>query len=368
MEYSDNDIQILEVRDRPVEIEIVSNNKENYIYSNNFNNNFYNNITYPLELDISSRKQYQFTLSRNIKGDGHCGYHCMNVTTTNTLNNHFDIREDIAKFYENMLNDNNFANDHSWIYGGATTEALSRYITRVRFTEEFAPRAHWCNDVDFSVYGYLHQIRYLIYSENQRVFNKYNKTWRFYESEIENINNWPLILINFDGGHFDIITNVVDNNLVTLNNNIKNIDNIEKKSNNKTKKKEKEQIIPSSTPLLKLGNQILNIIETDKKSMDSKTKMYEVAKVLNLEGLCKFITTKKNEKNWNELKEFEKLCKSIKKEETFFILKIKNQIKKNNENYKILKDKKYVNFLESLSERKKEFFKTISIPNGKLPK
>uniref|UniRef100_A0A0N5BYN3 OTU domain-containing protein n=1 Tax=Strongyloides papillosus TaxID=174720 RepID=A0A0N5BYN3_STREA len=346
---SEDDIQIIAIRERNIESYEISINKENYLYNNNFNVNFYNdNFTYPPTLEIARIGRRYFTLYGDIPNDGHCGFHCMNVITNNEDNGHLNIRREVLTFYEDMQNDINFANNHSWFFELVTSNEINFHRNRVGHFQPTAPEEHWCNDADFSIYGFKNQIRFLIYTSQFKLFNK---CWRSYETIVENIESWPLVLIHHNGLHFEIITSAIQNDVSPRSKGpksktLKKLETVDKKN---TK---------SSVVMIKLGNAILTIIEN--KSLDNIAKMSLIGKLVSIPNIDDFIKAKEKEKDWKELIEFIKFCEYVKNEEKLFKIRIKKLMKISKaKQFEILKNKNYLSFITSIPEKVNVFFQDI---------
>uniref|UniRef100_A0A0K0FT30 OTU domain-containing protein n=1 Tax=Strongyloides venezuelensis TaxID=75913 RepID=A0A0K0FT30_STRVS len=284
---------------------------------------------------INLQNERYFTLYGQIPDDGHCGFHCMNVITTNDNNGHLNIRREVLTFYENMQNDISFANNHSWFFERVTSLEIDSHRNRVGHFQSTAPQENWCSDADFSTLQ----------------FNLFNKCWRSYETLVENIENWPLVIIHHNGVHFEIITSVVKND-VSLRGKEQKFKNLRKL------KTADKKITKSSVALIKLGNAILTIVEN--KSLDNIAKMSLIGKLSSIRNIDNFIKTQVKEKEWKELIEFINLCNYIRNEKKLFKIKINKQMKtKKAKKIDILKHKNYLSFITSIPEKINVFFQDI---------
>uniref|UniRef100_A0A0N5BF23 OTU domain-containing protein n=1 Tax=Strongyloides papillosus TaxID=174720 RepID=A0A0N5BF23_STREA len=325
----------------PEQMDISNNNNVNFDSENKFNNELYKDISYPTVPEILSGRSTNFTLYNRILADGHCAFRCMNVITNNSDNGHMMIREEIFNFYKQLDEDENFRNENRWVFNRIAYDQLTENINRINCSSPRAPEAHWGSDADFAVFGYLRQIRFLICSE---VDSPYNVCWRYYDSQVQNINDWPLVLIHFSGNHFEIILNVCgyDNPSLSMDNDIKR----------------KHSSHSQST--IQMGVDILNVIKQKNNSKTTSiTKMLSIAQILDLKNIIEYIKEKENDANWKEISDFDSYCDFVVDEDRLHVLRFNNHPRKKSEKVDILTNENYIFHVKEIPKNFKACFQNM---------
>uniref|UniRef100_A0A0K0EFM1 ATP-dependent DNA helicase n=1 Tax=Strongyloides stercoralis TaxID=6248 RepID=A0A0K0EFM1_STRER len=189
---------------------IITHDISNYFYQNNFNKNFYlKNIKYPLNIDINCYT-YEYHLCK-IKGDGNCAFRCMSILIKDDctkVEGFIRARQYIIDFYNKIDNDDFFKEINKWILPYLVIDNIQSNIKRLSWFESPAPPLYWGNETDFSIFGLIFKLRILIFCDNKGK-KSYYLCWKPYAFLYQNvINSWPLIIIYYNGFHYEIITNL----------------------------------------------------------------------------------------------------------------------------------------------------------------
>ncbi|CEF61340.1 Hypothetical protein SRAE_0000046600 [Strongyloides ratti] len=192
-------------------INFIYHNVSLYVYDNNFNIEFYQQEivnNYPSYIDINLQlNNYYFEKYGKIKADGHCAFNCMNKISYNKHNGYIEVRQTLINFYKNLLNDSNFRQMNIWMFEICNVELLLNHITRVSCFDKIVNIENWGEEIDFCVYGYIHKIRFLILIDTVEL-QSFNMCWRHYDSVANNINIWPLVIIHYNGSHYETIKKI----------------------------------------------------------------------------------------------------------------------------------------------------------------
>ncbi|CEF61632.1 Hypothetical protein SRAE_0000074800 [Strongyloides ratti] len=178
-----------------------------YTYENWFNEEFYKEkIKYLTYIDMnSSIDNFHFKKYNKIKSDRHCAFHYMNlITYNNEIYGHFIIRQNIINFLNNVKTDDEFRNQNNWILNSYEIDSFQDHIKRLTCYDSVACPENWGEKLDFSIYGYLFKIRFLIIIDTD--YKGFNICWRHYNFMASNINKWLLVIIYYNGSHYEVIT------------------------------------------------------------------------------------------------------------------------------------------------------------------
>uniref|UniRef100_A0AAF5DJB3 ATP-dependent DNA helicase n=2 Tax=Strongyloides stercoralis TaxID=6248 RepID=A0AAF5DJB3_STRER len=198
---------------------LIFHNINNYFFGHSFNKIFYEkNIIYPSVIDLNLEiTKFNFSKYGQIKNDGHCAFHCMNIITINNENGHLAIRKTLVEFFKNFVNSSNFEEMNKWILRSHDKNLFTDHINRLNYYNDCADVDNWGEEIDFSIYGFINFIRFLIIVDHPE-FKTFNKCWRDYEMLFDNINNWPLVIIHYNGFHYEIVTKISLNESIIINN------------------------------------------------------------------------------------------------------------------------------------------------------